>query len=310
MSLRLIDCNPSDFGKFTANDLVQSIRHSEGRVVMSEVIAIAPPLIDKVSNVELAAAFSADLVLLNFYDVNAPQIMGMPSKNETEAKKNFGQISPGLGRTIQDVKEWIGRPVGLNLEPIENPDSITTQGRLATVHNAWLAVEQGADFIMITGNPGTGVTLEGILKSIREIKAAVGEQVVIMAGKMHAAGTDENTQNTTHMEAFIEAGAQIIGIPAPGTTPGMTQEIAQKLIEAIHRAGGLALTAFGTSQEGSTINVIEQIALMSKMAGADIQHIGDAGTIGMAVPENITALSMAIRGRRHTWHRMAASLQR
>jgi hypothetical protein len=50
--------------------------------------------------------------------------------------------------------------------------------------------------------------------------------------------------------------------------------------------------------------------LMSKMAGADTQHIGDAGTIGMAVPENITALSMAIRGRRHTWHRMAASLKR
>jgi hypothetical protein len=90
----------------------------------------------------------------------------------------------------------------------------------------------------------------------------------------------------------------------------MTLEIAQKLIEAIHRAGGLALTAFGTSQEGSTVNVIEQIALMSKMAGADIHHIGDAGTIGMAVPENITALSMAIRGRRHTWHRMAASLKR
>ncbi len=310
MSLRLIDCNPSDFAKISANDLVQSIRNSEGRVVMSEVIAIAPPLIDKASNVELAAAFGADLVLLNLYDVNAPQIMGMPSKNEPQGKLSFGQISPGLGRTLRDVKEWIGRPVGLNLEPIENPAAITTQGRLATVQNARLAVEQGADFIMITGNPGTGVTLEGILRSIREIKAAMGEQVVIMAGKMHAAGTDETFANIKHIEAFIDAGAQMIGIPAPGTTPGMSQEIAQKLIEAIHRAGGLALTAFGTSQEGSTINVIEQIALMSKMAGADIQHIGDAGTIGMAVPENITALSMAIRGRRHTWHRMAASLKR
>jgi hypothetical protein len=310
MSYRLIDCNPSDFCRFTVDDLVQSIRASEGRVVMSEIIATSPPLIDKVSNVELAAAFSADMILLNLYDVNAPQITGLPSKNDPEKKISFGQSSPGLGMTIQDVKEWIGRPVGLNLEPIENPQAITTQGRLATVQNARLAVEQGADFIMITGNPGTGVMLEGILKSIREIKAVVGEQVVIMAGKMHAAGTDETAVNIKHIQAFIEAGAQIIGIPAPGTTPGMTLEIAQKLIEAIHRVGGLALTAFGTSQEGSTINVIEQIALMSKMAGADIQHIGDAGTIGMAVPENITALSMAIRGRRHTWHRMAASLKR
>lgn len=310
MSVRLIDCNPSDFSKFSANDLVESIRNSEGRVVMSEVIATAPPLIDKVSNVEMAAAFGADLVLLNLYDVYAPQIMGMPSKNAAEEKLGFGQTSPGFGRTIRDVKEWIGRPVGLNLEPIENPKAITTQGRLATVQNALLAVEQGADFIMVTGNPGTGVTLEGILKSLREIKSAVGNSAVIMAGKMHAAGTGETAADFDHIQAFIEAGAQIIGIPAPGTTPGMTTEIAKTLIEAIHRAGGLALTAFGTSQEGSTVHIIEQIALMSKMAGADIHHIGDAGTIGMAVPENITALSMAIRGRRHTWHRMAASLKR
>lgn len=310
MSLRLIDCNPSDFSKFTAADLVESIRNSEGRVVMSEVIAISPPLIDKVSNVELAAAFGADIVLLNLYDVYAPQIMGMPSKNENQRKVSFGQSSPGAGMTLRDVKEWIGRPVGLNLEPIENSAAITSQGRLAFVQNAQLAVEQGADFIMITGNPGTGVTLDGILKSLCEIKAAVGNTAVIMAGKMHAAGTNETSASIKHVEAFIEAGAQIVGIPAPGTIPGMTLEIAQTLIAAIHRVGGLALTAFGTSQEGSTINVIEQIALMSKMAGADIQHIGDAGTIGMAVPENITALSMAIRGRRHTWHRMAASHKR
>lgn len=310
MSLRLIDCNPSDFSRFSANDLVESIRNSEGRVVMSEVIATAHPLIDKVSNVELAAAFGADLVLLNLYDVYSPQIKGMPSKYTVEEKPGFGQTSSGIGRTLQDVKEWIGRPVGMNLEPIEQPEAVTTQGRFATAQNARLAVEQGADFIMVTGNPGTGVTLKGILKSLREIRAAVGDRAVLMAGKMHAAGTSETAADIEHIEAFIEAGAQIIGIPAPGTTPGMTQGIAQKLIDAIHQAGGLALTAFGTSQEGSTVNVIEQIALMSKMAGADIHHIGDAGFIGMAVPENITALSMAIRGRRHTWHRMAASLKR
>lgn len=308
--MRLIDCNPSDFQKMNAADLLQSIRDSEGRCVMAEVIATAPPLIDKVSNVEMAAAFGADMVLLNLYDVNAPQIMGMPSKTEINAKKSFGQISTGMGMTLKDVKEWIGRPVGLNLEPIENPQANTSQGRMATAKNARLAVDQGADFIMLTGNPGTGVTLDGILNSLKEIHAAVGDKAVLMAGKMHAAGTDEPFTDMRHIEAFIAAGAQIIGIPAPGTTPGMTLEAARTLIQAIHKAGGLALTALATSQEGSTINVIEQIALMSKMAGADIQHIGDAGTIGMAVPENITALSMAIRGRRHTWHRMAASLKR
>jgi hypothetical protein len=70
------------------------------------------------------------------------------------------------------------------------------------------------------------------------------------------------------------------------------------------------MTGIGTSQEGASIATIEQLALLSKMAGADIHHIGDAGILGMAVPENITAWSIALRGRRHTWHRMAASPKR
>ena len=55
---------------------------------------------------------------------------------------------------------------------------------------------------------------------------------------------------------------------------------------------------------------IRQIALMCKMAGADIHHIGDSGYMGMALPENITAYSVAIRGKRHTYRRMAMSLVR
>jgi len=46
------------------------------------------------------------------------------------------------------------------------------------------------------------------------------------------------------------------------------------------------------------------------MAGADLHHIGDAGYTGMAVPENIFAYSVAIRGLRHTYARMARSIRR
>ena len=78
----------------------------------------------------------------------------------------------------------------------------------------------------------------------------------------------------------------------------------------IHENGALAMTTIGTSQEGSSKSVIEQIALNSKMAGADIQHIGDCGTFGMALPENIMALSVTIRGIRHTYRRMSQSILR
>jgi len=49
---------------------------------------------------------------------------------------------------------------------------------------------------------------------------------------------------------------------------------------------------------------------MSKMAGADIHHIGDTGYAGLALPENIFTYSVAIRGVRHTYSRMARSVNR
>ena len=110
--------------------------------------------------------------------------------------------------------------------------------------------------------------------------------------------------------AGMAGGADIILLPAPGTVPGITQDYAHRLIEAVHAHGKLALTAIGTSQEGADTATIRQIALMCKMAGADIHHIGDTGVPGMALPQNIMAYSIAIRGERHTYHKMAQSINR
>ena len=66
----------------------------------------------------------------------------------------------------------------------------------------------------------------------------------------------------------------------------------------------------GTSQEGADTDTIRRIALMCKMAGTDIHHIGDTGYTGMALAENIMAYSIAVRGIRHTYHRMAISVER
>jgi hypothetical protein len=90
----------------------------------------------------------------------------------------------------------------------------------------------------------------------------------------------------------------------------MTVEAARVLVDMAHQRGLLTMNTVGTSQEGASTSTVEQLALMSKMTGADVHHLGDAGTIGIAVPENITAWSLALRGRRHTWHRMTASLWR
>jgi hypothetical protein len=247
--------------------------------------------------------------LLN--DVTAPQVTGFPDQGEASpGAPIFGHMSWGYGVTLAQVKEWIGRPVGLNLEPVENLEALTTSGRLATPENAQAAVAQGADFIVITGNPYTGVTTAGIARSLAAIREAVGDGVVLLAGKMHAAGTTDPVITAADVDAFAYGGAEGVLLPAPGTVPGMTVEIVRALVEAAHERDLLVMNTVGTSQEGASVSTIEQLALMSKMTGADIHHIGDAGTIGIAVPENITAWSLALRGRRHTWHRMTASLRR
>ncbi len=126
MVKRLLNAHASDFTAMNARDLAESIRLSEGRTVAAEIVAIAPPLLDGVSNAELAAAMGADLILLNLYDVTQPQVTGFSSKGETAG---LGKVVAGMGITLADVRRLTGRPVGLNLEPIENPEAVTTSGR-------------------------------------------------------------------------------------------------------------------------------------------------------------------------------------
>src|SRR5690606_17830863 len=109
---------------------------------------------------------------------------------------------------------------------------------------------------------------------------------------------------------FVEAGADVVLLFGVGTVPGMTLDKTARLIEVGQKAESLVMTTIGTSQEGADEQTVKQIALHNKMAGADIHHIGDAGFNGIAVPENIMAYSVAIRGRRHTFIRMAASIKR
>ena len=289
MPKRLLDCCASDFRSFTKSDLLESIQKSEGRVIACETIGTVQPLLGNVTNAEFAASMGADILLLNMFDVQHPVINGLP---ETEPEN-----------TVRMLKKLTGRPIGINLEPVAEGEEGETDpiwkmsaGRRATVENALRAKELGVDFILLTGNPGMGVSNPAIIETLRKFKAAVGESIVLAAGKMHAAGVLTEAAESILTEAdiadFTAAGADIILLPAPGTVPGIT------------------ITAIGTSQEGADTDTIRRIALMCKMAGTDIHHIGDTGYTGMALAENIMAYSIAVRGIRHTYHRMAISVER
>ena len=306
---RILDCQSSDFATMSRGELLGAIAGSEGRTIACETIGAIMPMLGDITNAEFAAAMGADILLLNMFDVQKPHIQGLP------------KTEPGL--VIRKLKELTGRPIGINLEPVEqvlsseDPDEnmwAMTSGRKATMENAAKAVALGVDFILLTGNPGIGVTNEAIEQTLKRYKQAFGDKIILAAGKMHASGIltegAEKIITEEDISAFADAGADIILLPAPGTVPGITMEYVKELVNHAHSLGCLTITAIGTSQEGADIATIRQIALMCKMTGTDIHHLGDAGYGGMALPENIQAYSIAVRGIRHTYRRMAGSVNR
>ncbi len=306
---RILDCNSSDFRTMGPKELLGAIAGSEGRTIACETIGYLQPMLGDITNAEFAAAMGADILLLNMFDVQNPVIRGLPKTEPMEI--------------VSRLKDLTGRPIGINLEPVEQVLSsenieenmwAMTPGRKATLENAKRAADMGVNMILLTGNPGVGVTNEAIVQTLSLYKKELGDRLILAAGKMHASGIltegAEHIITKADIQAFAEAGADIILLPAPGTVPGITMEYIRDLVGFSHSLGCLTITAIGTSQEGADIATIRQIALMCKMTGTDIHHLGDAGYGGMALPENIMNYSFAIRGIRHTYHRMASSVNR
>lgn len=300
MTKRFLDCNTTDFQAMGKQEILAAIRNSEGRVLVCEVIGAVQPLLYEISNAELAAAFGADLLLLNMLDLDNPVFHGLPRQNPDGP--------------IREIKELTGRIIGVNLEAVDPEHTQLPPGRVASVANARKARELGADLIVLTGNPGTSASNQVITKMIRSISQELGAELIIGAGKMHAAGvlSESGAELITEKDVneFIAAGCDLLLLPTPGTVPGITMEYIRRLVGLAHSQGVLTMTTIGTSQEGADEQTIRELALFAKMTGTDLHHLGDAGYPGVAIPENIMAYSIAIRGKRHTYARMARSINR
>lgn len=298
MVQRLISAVPSEVAAMNAQELKQAIKASEGRVILSENVCSVPTLSD-VTNSEVAAAYGADLILLNAFNALDPYIEG---------------IDPATENPIATLKKYVGRPVGVNLEPVDMDSQMMSEkveineGRISSVKTFEACEKLGADFICLTGNPGTGVTNAEIAKAI---KVAIAHfSGLIIAGKMHAAGSDEPVVSMKAVESYAEAGADILLLPAVGTIQGFTEDDLIAAVGLAKKRDLLTMSAIGTSQEGSRVDTLRQMAITNKICGVDIQHIGDAGFSGVTLPENIYEMSIAIRGIRHTVNRVACSINR
>ena len=76
---RLLSCTSSEMLKMDGQELKQAILASEGRTVMTETVVAIEPLLGDLTNAELAVSFGSDMVLLNCFDCNHPEIKGLPA---------------------------------------------------------------------------------------------------------------------------------------------------------------------------------------------------------------------------------------
>lgn len=284
---RILNCRASDFqAPVSGTALRDAILASEGRTIMAEIAAEAPALFAEVSNGELLCAFGADLLLLKGLNCRQPIVSG--------GDPRFGDDA------IVQMKTLTGRPVGVNLEVLAASAS--------TGHNAFnesnLAAIAHADFFCLTGYDKPGVTPERMREAITTLAKQTDKMILV--AKFYSAGLAAPQEYA----ACITAGAHGVIFPAPAGCRGASEAKVSAIADAVQAQHGLAITTLSSSQEGADCATVREIGLASKRCGSDMHNFGDAGVTGMASPEALNALSLAIRGRRHTWVRMAASLAR
>ena len=319
MIKRLLTATPSEILQMSASELLESIRISEGRTLIVAARTRAANMIDFVSNAEVVAGFGADIINMDTFDVTNPYMPGWPSKDPSEDKEiyEYVQVPLGKGYGVKEIEETIGRPLGILMlvtEETDRADLERTYGNIvATPERIKHAADLGVKIIGIGG----WCSHETVLKLFRETKAIVGDSVILQFDRPHGPGILNSDKKfielVTEQQAvdFVEAGADIIGLPAPGAFPGWTVEKCKRYVDLIHEKGGLVCLGVHTSQEGAMVQTLEQIALYSKMAGADIHALGDSGNNEQIIdPLNILHFSIAIKGRRHTFRRMTMSIKR
>ena len=169
MTKRLLNANVSDISNFSKSELKQSIKANEGRTILSENIVVREPLIGDITNSEVAKSFGADLILLNAFDVFNPIVLGMYDYSTMDKAVPNDNV-------VTDLKKYTGRPIGLNLEPVDLEAEMAeekleiAEGRKATKETLEKANKLGFDFVCLTGNPGTGVTNTQIIEAIKIAK--------------------------------------------------------------------------------------------------------------------------------------------
>jgi len=308
--VRLINASKKDLKTMTGRDLKESILKSEGRIVMGQHLIFASDgLVRGVNNTELMKAFGADMVMLNTCNLKGEDL------NDVTA-------NPGMqGLTLQELKDRVNIPVGIYLgcpgkNEIPKDKIYDLEGMLATEEHIRKCKALGADFIVLGGNPGCGTSINDVIETTKLAREICGEDMLIFAGKWEDGITEKvlgdplaERDAKEIIKELIDAGADVIDLPAPGSRHGISTHMIQELVQFTHtyKPGTLAMTFLNSSVECADEATIRQIALMMKETGADVHAIGDGGFGGCSTPENVLQLSISLKGKHYTYFRMAST---
>lgn len=308
--IRLISASKRDFQKMTPQDLKLSIQKSEHRTIMAQHLMFADDgvgMVRGVTNTELLFANGADLVLLNAFNFDDVEgNVDMQGLSYAELKERCGQRPIGFYMGCSPDAKASESDAGLY-----NPSQMS-----AAPKHVKMAVDWGADFIVLGGDPGTGTKLDDIIAATRRIKGEYGDRVMVWAGKWEDGVTEKvlgdpsaSLDSKQIVKELIDAGADVINLPAPGSRGGITVECVRDLVTFVHayKPGTLAMTFLDSNVECADVATIRQVALLMKQTGADVHAIGDGGFGGCTFPENVYQLSVSIKGRAYTYFRMAST---
>lgn len=318
MPRRLISSTKSEIRKMTTEELKFSIQASEGRVVLSQNYVGHTPLNEGTTNAELAEMFGADMIFFNGYSMD-PKVEMPGLKVQEYIDGEYVEKSYRL----KDMKNYTNGPLGIYLECGTGDDGSTStapnftlvrKDRVASDENLARLIEEEVDFVVLAGNPGTGTSMDTIIDATKRAKKILGNQVMIWAGKWEdgvrekVLGDPLRKDTEEVIKKLIDAGADVICLPMPGSRTGITVEVMRNLVTMIHeyKPGTLAMSFLDASIEGADEGTIRECTLMSKQTGADIHAIGDAGLSGVASPEGIYQMSITTKGKRLTWLKMAS----
>ncbi len=302
MTFRMLDAVASDFMKMSAPELKACILAAEGRTIAIEAVCTIQSPVEGVSHGEIGAAMAADIIILDQYNPLNPVIQGAPSWVTADPKP------------LARYRELLGRPIGVNMIVANAEQGATLGGRLITEAHIAKIIQQGVQIINIYVRPKMGGTSDQMVAAVEMIRS-LSDNGVLLVGvpsfSKPAPRTEEHlTDYSNEIMALLNAGCHGIGLPMPGSKQGWEPPQARQLIDTIHAEGGLAWLFITGSVEGAPKTVMMNLALMAKQLGADAYRLDEAGLSGMPPPENILTFSLSIRGVRHTYRRMAASIMR